>query len=184
MTVLVLHLWFRHCHFSSKHVYNHSPNKSLVTFLRCSVPCVLALKEIAFILRVATGSLGCLKARHAWHWSSHIPRDSQNNITKWGKHGERRGGQKTPLSYLVFGRPGVSVPGRNLGAGLRGPKPGARPAAWASSGLAIAVWAPAAVGAEAAGLGEAVVQHLCRPDTQHFILVNVEFRFSAFSTAR
>lgn len=115
---------------------------------------------------------------NTWRWSFHIPRDIQNNITKWGKHGERRGGKKTPLAFLVFGRPGGSVPCRDIGAGLRGRKPGARPPAGVSSGLAIAVWAPAAVGTEAAGLGEAVVQHLCRPDTQHLILVNVESAFN------
>ncbi len=35
------------------------------------------------------------------------------------------------------------------------------------------------MGAEAVGLGEAVVQHLCRLDTQHFILVSVESVFNS-----
>lgn len=60
---------------------------------------------------------------------------------------------------------------------MRGRKPRARPSAGASPGLAIAVRAPAVMGAEAAGLGEAAVQHLCRPDTQHLILVTAEAAF-------
>lgn len=84
-------------------------------------------------------------------------RDIQNNTTKWGKHGERRGGQKTPLGYFVFGRTGGFFPCRDIGADFRGRKPGARLLAGASSGLAIAVRDPATLRTEAAGLGEAVI---------------------------
>lgn len=108
-----------------------------------------------------------------WRLFLHKPRDPKQH-NKVEKHGERRGGQKTPLGYLVFSRPGGSVSRWGIGTALRGCKPGACPPAWASPGLAIAVWAPAAVGAEAAGLGEAVVQHLCRPDSSHFVLVIIE----------
>lgn len=95
-----------------------------------------------------------------------------------GKHGERRGGQKTPLCFLLFDRPGGSVPCRDRGAGLRGRKPGACLPAGESPGLAVTVRACAGVGAAAAGVGEATVQRRSGGDAQHFILVNVTYLFS------
>lgn len=136
----------------------------------------LAASMICFILKATTGSF-MSNVRRAWP-SFHIPRAFQNNIRNWGKHGERRGGQKTPLGYLLFGRSGGSIPCRDVGAVLRGRKPGAHPPAGVSSGLAIAVRVAAVVGAEAAGLGEAAVQHLCRLDAQHLILVSVDCVFN------
>lgn len=125
-----------------------------------------------FILKVWCGYYP-FSVWNTWRSFLHIPRDPKQH-NKVGKHGERRWGQKTPLGYLVFSRLGDSVSSWDIGTGFRGCKPGACPTAWASSGLAIAVWAPTAAGTEAAGLGEAVVQHLCRPDSSHFILVNVD----------
>lgn len=136
----------------------------------------MALSIGIFILKVWYGNYPFYVC-NTWRSFLHIPRDPKQH-NKVRKHGERRGGQKTPLSYLVFSRPGDSVSSWDIGTGLRGCKPGACPPAWASSGLAIAVWAPTAVGTEAAGLGEAVVQYFCRPDSSHFILVNVDSMFN------
>lgn len=131
--------------------------------------------EFHFTLKVQNGS-ATIRALNAWHFASpYTPwYPKQHNKVGGKKHGERRGGKKTPLGNLVVGRPGGSVPRGDVGAGRRRRQPGACPPAGASSGLANAVRAPAAVATEAAGVGEAVVQHLRRPDTQHFILVGVE----------
>ncbi|KAF3857217.1 hypothetical protein F7725_009076 [Dissostichus mawsoni] len=56
---------------------------------------------------------------------------------------------------------------------MRGREPGAGPPAGETPGLAPAVRAHPAMGAAAAGVGEAAVQHLCRPDTQHIVLAAV-----------
>lgn len=129
-----------------------------------------------FILKVWHGNYH-FYVFNTWRLFLHKPRDPKQH-NKVEKHGERRGGQKTPLGYLVFSRPGGSVSRWDIGTALRGCKPGACPPAGASSGLVMAVWAPAAVGAEAAGLGEAVAQHLCRPDSSHFVLVIVDSTFN------